>query len=90
MTEQTKSSLIKMKNDAVNHPSHYTKGKIECIDAIESAITGLDGIDAMCTGNAIKYLFRWRWKNGVEDLKKARWYIDRVIKAKEGLNDVER
>ena len=79
-----------MKNDAVNHPSHYTKGKIECIDAIESAVTGLDGIDAMCTGNAIKYLFRWRWKNGVEDLKKARWYIDRMIKAEEGLNDLER
>ena len=90
MTEQTKSSSTKMKNDAVNHPSHYTKGKIECIDAIESAITGLDGIDAMCTGNAIKYLWRWKWKHGIEDLEKAKWYIDKIIKSKEGFNDLER
>lgn len=66
-------------SDAVNHPSHYTNGKIECIDALESATTGLNGIEAVCTANAIKYLWRWKRKNGVEDLKKARWYIDRLI-----------
>lgn len=38
------------------------------------------GLDAVCTANAIKYLWRWKGKNGVEDLKKARWYIDRLIK----------
>ena len=66
-------------SDAVNHPSHYTNGKIECIDALESATTGLNGIEAVCTANAIKYLWRWKRKNGVEDLRKAKWYIDKLI-----------
>ena len=66
--------------DKVNHPSHYTNGKVECIDALEAATTGLVGIEAVCTANAIKYLWRWKYKNGVEDLKKAKWYIDRLLK----------
>lgn len=66
-------------SDNVNHPAHYTQGGVECIDAIEAAVTGLQGIEAVCTGNAIKYLWRWKQKNGVEDLEKARWYIDRLI-----------
>ena len=49
-----------MENNAVNHPAHYTAGKIECIDALEAATAGLCGIEAVCTANAIKYL--WRWK----------------------------
>jgi len=65
--------------DMVNSPSHYTKGAIECIDAIEEVVKHLDGMEAMCTGNAIKYLWRWRHKNGAEDLKKAVWYIQRMI-----------
>lgn len=70
--------------DAVNHPSHYTAGKVECIDALESATTGLQGIEAVCTANAIKYLWRWKRKNGVQDLQKAVWYINHLIeKAKE-------
>ena len=67
------------KPDMVNSPEHYTKGSIECIDAIAEVIQHLDGMEAMCTGNAIKYLWRWRHKNGVEDLKKAQWYIQRMI-----------
>lgn len=66
-------------NFMVNHPPHYTSGKVECIDALESAITSLVGIEAVCTANAIKYLWRWKQKNGVEDLKKAKWYIDKLI-----------
>lgn len=66
-------------SDMVNHPSHYTAGSIECIDAIKEATKGLEGIEAVCTGNALKYLWRWKRKNGVEDLKKARWYIERLI-----------
>lgn len=69
--------------DNVNHPSHYTGGKIECIEAIEEATKGLGGIESFCTGNAIKYLWRWKRKNGVEDLKKAQWYINRLIEASE-------
>lgn len=65
--------------DAVNKPSHYNQGGVECIDAIESAVTGLAGIEAVCTANAIKYLWRWKYKNGVEDLRKAVWYINRLI-----------
>lgn len=67
------------KPDAVNHPSHYTAGGIECIDALEAATVGLQGIEAICTANAIKYLWRWKHKNGVEDLEKAIWYIRRMI-----------
>lgn len=65
-------------NDAVNHPRHYTRGGIECIDAIEAATVGLSGIDAYCIGNAIKYLWRFKDKNGTEDLQKAIWYIRRL------------
>lgn len=63
----------------VNHPPHYTAGKVECIDALEAATTGLQGIEAVCTANAIKYLWRQSRKNGVEDLKKAIFYIERLI-----------
>lgn len=65
--------------DTVNHPEHYTAGKVECIDALEAATSGLTGIEAVCTANAIKYLWRWKLKNGAEDLNKAKWYIDRLI-----------
>lgn len=66
------------KNDPVNHPAHYTKGGVECIDAIKSAISDLVGIEAFCTGNAIKYLYRWKDKGGKQDLEKAKWYINRL------------
>ena len=65
-------------HDNVNSPDHY-QGKVECIDCIESATAGLSGLEAFCTGNAIKYLYRWKHKNGIEDLKKAKWYIDKII-----------
>lgn len=65
--------------DTINNPSHYTNGKVEAIDAIEAATTGLEGIEAVCTGNVLKYIWRWKMKNGIEDLKKARWYVDRLI-----------
>jgi hypothetical protein len=69
-----------MSCDNVNHPKHYTRGSIECIDFIEDQELG----DGFCYGNAIKYLVRARHKsNEVEDLKKARWYVDRLIKRKE-------
>lgn len=69
--------------DNVNHPAHYTQGGIECIEAIAAAVTGLEDMEAVCTANAIKYLWRWKRKNGVEDLKKARWYLDELIRRKE-------
>ena len=66
--------------DMVNHPSHYTQGGIECIDALKAATVSKTGIEAVCTANAIKYLWRYEEKNGIEDVKKARWYIDRLIR----------
>lgn len=65
--------------DKVNHPPHYKQGSVECIDGIESAIIGLEGREASNTANVIKYMWRWKYKNGLEDLKKARWYLDRLI-----------
>ena len=65
--------------DMVNQPPHYTRGGVECIDALASATAGLEGLDAVCTANAIKYLWRWKHKNGVEDLRKAQWYIAKLI-----------
>ena len=72
--------IVKAVKDNVNHPSHYTQGAIECIDAIKEATKGLFGIEAVCTGNIIKYVWRWKFKNGVEDLHKAEWYLQRLIK----------
>jgi hypothetical protein len=66
-------------SDAVN-PDHYKQGGIECIDALAAATVNLSGIEAVCTANAIKYLWRWKQKNGVEDLKKAQWYINKLIR----------
>lgn len=72
-----------MMADMVNHPSHYTQGGIECIDALEAATINLKGIEAVCTANAIKYLWRWKEKGGIEDLEKSKWYIDRLVKKME-------
>ncbi len=70
-------------SDPVNHPSHYTQGDIECIDAIKSSMN-LDEYYGYLKGNAIKYLWRYENKqNPVEDLKKAKWYLNRLIEEKE-------
>lgn len=73
-------------SDNVNRPSHYTQGGIEAIDAIESALTNLSGPEAFLTGQVLKYMWRWHAKNGVEDLRKARWYIERLIEREERFN----
>lgn len=70
-------------SDKVNHPAHYNQGAVECIDALEAATANLTGGEAFATASAIKYLWRWKQKGGAEDLKKARWYIDRLIAALE-------
>lgn len=69
--------------DNVNHPSHYTHGKIETIDKIEDVL-GLEGFQAYCVGNAIKYLDRYKLKNGFEDIKKAKRYLEFYIEKTEG------
>ena len=73
-------------SDIVNHPKHYTQGKIECIDAIEAAVSELSGLDAVCTANVIKYVWRWKHKNGSQDLRKAQWYLNKLINLQEAQN----
>lgn len=63
--------------DKINSPIHYSSSEIECIDAIE-AMLGND-FPAYLQGNITKYLWRFKHKNGVEDLKKARWYLNKLI-----------
>lgn len=66
--------------DNVNHPQHYiSKNGIETIDVIQAFTEDLSGIEATDTGNIVKYISRWKKKNGLEDLKKARWYLDHLI-----------
>ena len=64
--------------DVVNKPAHY-QGKVEAIDAIESSMS-YEAFKGYCQGNALKYIIRYDRKNGVEDLRKAEWYINRLIK----------
>ena len=69
--------------DNVNRPAHYTQGGIECIDAIKAAMTP-EAFRGFLKGNIQKYMWRYEKKNGLEDLKKARWYLDRLIGEMEG------
>ena len=75
--------------DKIN-PHHYKQGKIECIEAIEAATANLSGTDSYLVGNVIKYIWRFEQKNGVEDLRKAQWYLDRLIKNKTVDNNTSR
>lgn len=68
--------------DNVKHPGHYTAGGIECIDAIRASLGNAEFAD-YCKGNVIKYVWRYRHKGGVEDLRKARVYLDWMIEAEE-------
>lgn len=65
-------------NDNVNHPAHYTSGSIECIDAIQAALTP-EEFRGFCKGNAIKYAYRERMKGGNESLQKANWYLAKAV-----------
>lgn len=66
-------------SDAVNHPSHYTNGSVECIDAIKASM-GYDKFVGYLKGNIIKYIWRYELKaNPVQDLEKAQWYLNRLI-----------
>ncbi len=75
--------------DNVNRPAHYTYGKYECIDVISEVTKGLEGVQAFCLGNALKYLWRFQYKNGLEDLEKCRFYLDRLIADKKKAEEDE-
>lgn len=71
-------SNFRAKADNVNHPSHYETGKFECIDVMIET-QGVEAVKNFCLCNAFKYLYRHNGKNGVEDIKKAKWYIDKYL-----------
>lgn len=77
-----KAALINGKQapiiDNVNQPMHYTQGDVECIDAIQAALTP-EEFAGYCKGNALKYVWREKNKGGEEDLRKATWYLDRLV-----------
>ena len=64
--------------DPVNNPVHYNKGDIECIYGIEAMLTKEEFIGYL-RGNSLKYRWRYPYKNGIEDLKKAEWYEKRLM-----------
>jgi len=64
-------------DDPVNSPKHYNQTGIECIDAIRAATD--DGFEYYLQGNIMKYVWRYKYKNGSEDLKKAQWYLNKLI-----------
>lgn len=66
-------------DDPVNHPSHYCNGAVECIDAIKASFADKEAFRGFLKGNIMKYVFRYEQKNGLEDLRKAKWYLDRLI-----------
>ena len=71
--------LDPLKNDAVNCPGHYLQGDVECIDAIKAAVTGKPAYEAWLVGQVIKYLWRYNFKNGSEDVEKAQFYLNRLV-----------
>ena len=71
--------------DMVNSPPNYNASGVECIDALAAA-TG-EGFEFYLQGNIMKYLWRYRYKNGTQDLNKARWYLDKLIHEVEGVYD---
>lgn len=71
-------------SETVNSPAHYTSGSIECIDAIDVMVEGLTGMEGYYIGNIMKYIWRWKRKNGIEDLRKAHRYLTRLVNLLEG------
>ena len=64
--------------DNINHPEHYTDGKYECIDVMKEVL-GFETVEDFCICNAFKYIWRHKKKNELEDLKKANWYLNKII-----------
>ena len=69
---------LKNQSSVVSSPAHYNKGNIECIDAIEAASTK-EEFEGYLRNNVLKYVWRFRYKDNVTDLRKARWYLDKLI-----------
>ena len=75
--------------DNINHPPHYTQGKIECIDAMEAAY-GIEAVIMFCMCNAFKYQWRFNKKNGREDILKCQWYQNKMAELQNKLNNKDK
>lgn len=85
---ERKINMYETNDKMVSHPSHYqSETGLEVIDVIEAFTFDLKGIEATDTGNIIKYICRWKQKNGLQDLKKAMWYLDHLITHVEKLEE---
>ena len=74
--------MVEVNIDVVNHPSHYCTGQFECIDVMIET-QGVEAVINFCQCNAFKYLYRAKNKNGLEDMRKAIWYMNKYIELKE-------
>jgi len=79
MTHDPEQYFLPTMNDVVNHPTHYNKHGVECIQAIRATLTD-EEFRGYCKGNVLKYTWRERYKNGSEDLHKAEWYLEHLLK----------
>lgn len=77
-SRDTEQFFLPTMEDNVNHPKHYNKHGVECIDAIRATLTD-EEFRGYCKGNVLKYTWRERYKNGFEDLRKAMWYLERLV-----------
>ena len=73
---------MKELNDLINHPNHYCTGKFECIEVMIEAL-GEEAVMDFCICNAFKYIYRHNHKNGNEDIKKAKWYLEKYLELSE-------
>ena len=87
MTMKIASGGRKGHMDNVNHPAHYETGKFECIDVMVET-QGIEATQNFCLCNAFKYLYRHGKKNGVEDIQKANWYLNKYLEL-EDMKNVE-
>jgi len=82
MDEEDCKKICKANNNNIDHPSHYLQGGRETIETIKD-VTG-EGFEGYLTGNIIKYISRYKYKNGIEDVKKCEWHIKKLIEILEG------
>lgn len=78
LEEEILREQVRADHDVVNHPLHYETGKFESIDVMVET-QGIESVQAFCMCNAFKYIYRHKFKNGVEDIRKAKWYIDKYL-----------
>ena len=79
---------MEKEHDNVNHPSHYETGKYECTDVMIET-QGIEETKNFCVCNAFKYIYRHNMKNGEEDLRKAKWYLDKYMELIDNSNSAE-